>query len=52
MEAIYEALLLLDSSPSKATRLLTDMQYRNPHFLELLKDMAIQLRERFHPQCP
>lgn len=50
MEAIYEALLLIESSPNKATSIINNMSYNNPNFLELLKDMCLQLRDRFGPQ--
>ncbi len=49
MEAIYEALLLLPDSPSKATKVLNNLAHQHPRFLELIKDMALQLRERFRP---
>jgi hypothetical protein len=49
MQAIYEAILMIPDSPSEATKVLFRLSRKEPHFLVLLKDMALQLYQRFAP---
>lgn len=50
MEDIYEAILLIQESPNKATKTLNQLSHQHPHFLSLLRDMALQLRDKFNPK--
>ncbi len=52
MEAIYEAILLIPHSPAKATKILNGLATEKLNFFRLLKDMALELRDRFKPHNP
>ena len=49
MEAIYDAILLLKSSPNRANFALSQIAQQTPNFAVLVKDMALQFKDRFKP---
>jgi len=52
MEAIYEAILLIPTSPTQATQKLNKYFKNEPNFIFLLHRMVIELHDRLAPSTP